>query len=76
MNLTGTNNRTPPTIDRMVNNLISFVRPAFPNRQLVELIQENAKNWDHTMRVTLLRDIYKEEIRQHLLLLENNIPDP
>lgn len=54
-------NKIPLTIHRMMKQLMTFIKPAWPNPETVTLIEENAKNWAHTT-VTILCKHYDSAI--------------
>lgn len=50
-------------IIKMVHTLTSFIKPAVPTSQTLDLIMGNAKNWGHTT-IIILSNHYKDQITE------------
>lgn len=57
--------KTPVSIDKMMTQLITSIKPAIPSPQTSDLILGNAKNWAHTTLV-ILRDHYDRVLENEL----------
>lgn len=56
-------------ITKMVDHLITMIRPAAPTPQTMQMIQGNAENWGYNT-LTILMDHYKEGLDQALTDLD------
>lgn len=58
-----TSDTSPNMIMKMVHTLTSFIKPAVPTSQTLDLIMGNAKNWGHTTIIILINH-YKDQIAE------------
>lgn len=62
--------KIPVSINRMINQLTTLIKPAIPTPQTLDLILGNAKNWAHTTLV-ILCDHYEQIIKKEIDELYN-----
>ncbi|XP_063337883.1 uncharacterized protein LOC134632932 isoform X2 [Pelmatolapia mariae] len=58
----------PPSLNKIVHNLMTVIQPAIPQRETQNLVEGNAKNWAHTT-IVILRDHYNQCIEEELKTL-------
>lgn len=57
--------KTPVSINRMMKQLITMIKPAIPSPQTSELIEGNARNWAHTTLI-ILRNHYEQVMEKEI----------
>ncbi|XP_063338298.1 uncharacterized protein LOC134633358 [Pelmatolapia mariae] len=53
----------PPSLNKITHNLMTVIKPAIPNTDTQDSIEDNAKSWAHTT-IMILRDHYNERMEE------------